>query len=419
MSQSPFDSIGPGSLPYVESLHADYQRDPQSVPEAWRSFFAAEETEEAQQPGFGPHFEPRSIFNPSAQSDQGGGERPAWTDEPTPVKNTAAIQRRLPALYRLSIFSELPEQALMLIASLLDEITVPADQLIFEAGSDGDALFIIESGRVEIIRGGEHVAFLESGEVLGELSVMDNIPRSADAKAINHCQLLRLCNQDLYRLLDKHGAIARGLFHTVTQRLRETNARQERVDLLIRAYRVRGHVLAEINPLGRTLAEHPELTLEHHGLSEKDLDLAFSTRTYFHSERDQRLRHLIAQLKKTYCGSIGVQFMHIDNPEVKNWLYTRMEATQNRRRMSHDEQLRIYRKLTDAETFEDFIAKKYLGAKRFSLEGGETLIPLLDMALDGLTRHGVRHVVIGNGRTCLYLSGCIGGVYVYYGDGEV
>ena len=103
----------------------------------------------------------------------------------------------------------------------------------------------------------------------------------------------------------------------------------------------------------------------------------------------------IEQLKKTYCGSVGVQFMHIDNPEVKNWLYTRMEATQNRRRMSRDEQLRIFRKLTDAETFEDFIHKKYLGAKRFSLEGGETLIPLMDMALDGLARHGVRHAVIG------------------------
>ena len=85
--------------------------------------------------------------------------------------------------------------------------------------------------------------------------------------------------------------------------------------------------------------------------------------------------------------------MHIDGYEVKNWLYTRMEATQTKR-MSRDEQLRIFRKLTDAETFEDFIHKKYLGAKRFA-SGGETLIPLMDLALDGLARHGVRRAIIG------------------------
>ena len=391
MSQSIFDTLGAGSLPYVESLHAQYLADPNSVPEAWRQFFAQDDEASS----FGPQFTASSIFAGSTSALNGVGDRPAWTDAPETVRVDPAMQKRIPFLYRLQIFAELPEQALQLIASLLEEVSVSAGEAIFEAGSDGDAMFIIERGQVEIIRGGDHVAFLNDGEVLGELSVMDNRPRSADAIAVKDCSLLRLDNQDLYRLLDQHGAIARGLFHTVTQRLRETNARQERVDLLIRSYRVRGHVMANINPLGRKLEEHPELTLEHHGLSEADLDLAFSTRTYFHSERDQRLRNLIEQLKKTYCGSVGVQFMHIDNPEVKNWLYTRMEATQNRRRMSRNEQLRIFRKLTDAETFEDFIHKKYLGAKRFSLEGGETLIPLLDMALDGLARHGVRHAVIG------------------------
>jgi 2-oxoglutarate dehydrogenase E1 component len=391
MSQSIFDSLGAGSLPYVESLHAQYLADPESVPEAWRAFFAQDDSASS----FGPTFAPRSIFAGSGPSFGNGEARPVWNEAPAAVPVDAAMQRRLPFLYRLQIFAQLPEQALLLIASLLEEVRVPAGETIFQAGSDGDAVYIIERGEVKIIRGGDHVASLNDGEVLGELSVMDNQPRSADAQAVRDCSLFKLANHDLYRLLDEHGAIARGLFHTVTQRLRETNARQERVDLLIRSYRVRGHAVANINPLGHSVEEHPELTLEHHGLSEADLDLAFSTRTYFHSDRDQRLRHLVEQLKKTYCGSVGVQFMHIDNPEVKNWLYTRMEATQNRRRMSHEEQLRIFRKLTDAETFEDFIHKKYLGAKRFSLEGGETLIPLLDMALEGLARHGVRHAIIG------------------------
>ena len=390
MSQSIYDTIDAGSLPYVEALHEQYLQDPNSVPERWRAFFAQDDDATH----FGPQFAASSIFA-GARSEASGQDRPAWSDAPAAVPVNPAMQRRLPFLYRLRIFAELPEKALSLIANLLEEVTVAEGETIFEAGSDGDAVYFIERGRVEIQRAEEHVAFLGDGEVLGELSVMDNRPRSADAKAVADCSLLRLGNQDLYRLLDEHGAIARGLFHTVTQRLRETNARQERVDLLIRSYRVRGHVMANINPLGNKLEEHPELTLEHHGLSEADLDLAFSTRTYFHSERDQRLRTLVEQLKKTYCGSIGVQFMHIDNPEVKNWLYTRMEATQNRRSMSRDEQLRIFRKLTDAETFEDFIHKKYLGAKRFSLEGGETLIPLMDLALDGLARHGVRHAIIG------------------------
>ena len=127
---------------------------------------------------------------------------------------------------------------------------------------------------------------------------MDNRPHSADASAIEDTRVLLLEREMLYSLLDEHGEIARGLFHTVTQRLRETNARQERVDLLIRSYRVRGHAVAQVNPLAPESTEHPELTLEHHGLSERDLDLSFATRTYFQGQSNQKLRHLVTQLKR-------------------------------------------------------------------------------------------------------------------------
>ena len=298
-------------------------------------------------------------------------------------------------LSQLPLFAELPGEALKLISSVTAERNYAAGASLFEAGSDSKGVFFIQSGSVRVSRGDSFSLELKAGRIVGELSVMDNRPHSADASAIEDTRVLLLEREMLYSLLDEHGEIARGLFHTVTQRLRETNARQERVDLLIRSYRVRGHAVARVNPLAPESTEHPELTLEHHGLSERDLDLSFATRTYFQGQSNQKLRHLVTQLKETYCGSIGVQFMHIDNPDVKNWLYTRMEASQNRRRMSRAEQHRIFRKLTDAEIFEDFIHKKYLGAKRFSLEGGETLIPLMDMALEGLARDGAEHVIIG------------------------
>ena len=101
------------------------------------------------------------------------------------------------------------------------------------------------------------------------------------------------------------------------------------------------------------------------------------------------------RLRNTYCRSIGVQFMHIDDPAARQWLQHRMESTQNRLALSREEQLRILMRLTDAVIFEEFLRKKFLGAKTFSLEGSETLIPLLDLAIEKASRQGVRDIVIG------------------------
>lgn len=385
--------FGSESLAYVESLLHEYRQDPSNIPQEWQETFAAEEEEakDVQGRALTPQIGPRSIFNPA--SSQNG--RPAWSGAPIPEPTRTPSPATVQFLQRLPLFSELPNEALTLIASLTTEEDFKKGDVLFQAGGQSSAVYFVQSGEVELSRADEFIARLGAGEVLGEMSVMDNKPHSTDVRALSPVKVLQLSSENLYALLDKHGEIARGLFHTVTQRLRETNARQERVDLLIRSYRVRGHAVANMNPLSPSIGEHPELTLEHHGLSKRDLKLSFATRTYFQGAKDQELGQLLSHLQETYCGSIGVQFMHIDNPDVKNWLYTRMEATQNRRRMSHDEQLRILRKLTDAEIFEDFIHKKYLGAKRFSLEGGETLIPLMDLAIESLTRHGTRHVIIG------------------------
>ena len=177
-------------------------------------------------------------------------------------------------------------------------------------------------------------------------------------------------------------------------RVSDMVVRQDRVDQLVRAYRVRGHSLADLDPLGRPRPHHPELELAFYDLTGDDLDRPFSSRTV-HGPGVMTLRQIIEHLRATYCRSIGVQYMHIDDVEIKFWLQTHMEDTENRRQLSREEQLRILTKLTDAEIFEQFIQKKFLGAKRFSLEGGESLVPLLDMAIEEAAGYGVEEVVIG------------------------
>ncbi len=172
-------------------------------------------------------------------------------------------------------------------------------------------------------------------------------------------------------------------------------SRQDRVDQLVRAYRVRGHLVARLDPLGLPRDPHPELEPSFYGLTEADLDRVVSARTISASGGMIPLREAIQRLKNTYCRSIGVQFMHIDDLRPKMWLQERMESTQNRLAMSRDEQIRVLTKLTDAVIFEEFIQRKYLGAKRFSLEGGESLIPLLDGAIQLAAAQGQREVVIG------------------------
>src|SRR5258706_11238944 len=169
--------------------------------------------------------------------------------------------------------------------------------------------------------------------------------------------------------------------------------RQDRVDQLIRAYRVRGHMIAKVDPLNLPRSHPPELDPEFYGLGD-DLDRSFSARTIAKSPV-MTLREILNLLNSTYCRSIGVQFMHIDDLEVKNWLQDRMEHSQNRLRLDRDPQLRILTKLTDSVMFEEFVQKKYLGAKSFSLEGSESLIPLLMFAIDRAAAQGVEQVVLG------------------------
>ncbi|MBI1348430.1 2-oxoglutarate dehydrogenase E1 component [bacterium] len=168
---------------------------------------------------------------------------------------------------------------------------------------------------------------------------------------------------------------------------------QERVGRLIRNYRAMGHYAAQIDPLGRTRPEVKELELSACDLTEADLDRTFSTVTAG-GPNLRTLREILQWLKNTYCRSIGVQFMHIDDMRVREWLQNRMEATENRLFLKREQQLRILKRLSDAVVFEEFIQKKFQGKKTFSLEGAETLIPLLDQAIYHGAEQGVEEVVL-------------------------
>jgi 2-oxoglutarate dehydrogenase E1 component len=171
-------------------------------------------------------------------------------------------------------------------------------------------------------------------------------------------------------------------------------AKQDSVDQLVRGFRVRGHLEANLDPLQRPRQTVRELSLEAYGLSPADFQKVFSART-IEGENFRTLEEIVDLLRQTYCRSIGVQFMHIDDPDVRHWLQTRMERTQNRLHLHRQTQIRILTRLTDAVIFEEFVRKKFVGAKTFSLEGAETLIPLLDLALEKAGDHGVQQVILG------------------------
>ena len=169
---------------------------------------------------------------------------------------------------------------------------------------------------------------------------------------------------------------------------------QDRVDQLIRGFRVRGHLEAKIDPLGMPRETNSELNPESYGLHKGILTQKFSARTVG-GQNIQTLEEIVQLLRNTYCRSIGAQFMHIDDHNVRYWLQSRMESTQNRINLNRKMQVRILTKLTDAVIFEEFVRRKYIGAKTFSLEGAETLIPLLDLALEKAGEHDVEEVVLG------------------------
>jgi 2-oxoglutarate dehydrogenase E1 component len=170
-------------------------------------------------------------------------------------------------------------------------------------------------------------------------------------------------------------------------------AKNSAVDSLIYRYRDLGHLIALTDPLSPEQTEHAELSLAAFGLSEAELEQTFYPMRF--PKQSATLREIVALLRETYCGEIGVELMHIQNPVKRDWLKRRMEERRNRPEFSRDEQLHILAKLQEATLFETFLHRKFLGQKRFSLEGGEVIIPLLDSLLNQAAQRGVSDIIMG------------------------
>ncbi|MDX2038763.1 MAG: 2-oxoglutarate dehydrogenase E1 component [Isosphaeraceae bacterium] len=170
---------------------------------------------------------------------------------------------------------------------------------------------------------------------------------------------------------------------------------QAAVTRLIDAYREMGHYLADLDPLGLTPRQESleQLDPAAFGLTDADLDRSFFNR--LHEPPYSTLRELIAALRETYCRTIGVEFMHIRNPEIRAWLLERMEPQRNQPKFSKRQKWRIILKLVEADQFEAFLKLRFTGEKRFGIEGGETLIPMLDAIIERSGTYGVRDIVMG------------------------
>ena len=168
--------------------------------------------------------------------------------------------------------------------------------------------------------------------------------------------------------------------------------KQSRVMQLINMYRVRGHLLADLNPIAWEVLSHPELDISHYGLSVWDLDREFLTDGLAGPPR-QTLRQILDTLRDSYARTIGVEYMHISDPEEKRWIQQRVESPTEE--LAADDKKHILERLNAAEGFERFLHSKYTGHKRFSLEGAESLIPMLDELLNTAADQGMVEVVMG------------------------
>ena len=165
---------------------------------------------------------------------------------------------------------------------------------------------------------------------------------------------------------------------------------------LLTAYRSRGHLAANLDPLGLTeKMSAPDLGLAFHGLGDADLDTEFDTGNYAGNGQRLKLRELLARLQQTYASTIGAEFMYISNHEQRNWIYSRLEQAAGKSSLDKSGKQRVLDGLTAAEGLERYLHTKYVGQKRFSLEGGDSLIPMIDDVVRAAGDNGIKELVIG------------------------
>src|SRR6266480_3717319 len=169
---------------------------------------------------------------------------------------------------------------------------------------------------------------------------------------------------------------------------------QTRIDGLVYAYRTLGHTIARLDPLAKKRPENPLLCLRELGFNEKDLDMQVASK-FFLDNRKMTLREMIATLEGIYADTIGAEFQHIQNPRVRNWVLHRLESRPANRDTLRETQIGMLRTLLEAETFEKFLHTRYVGQKRFSLQGAESLMVILDAILQRCPREGIEEICMG------------------------
>ncbi|NDV91567.1 2-oxoglutarate dehydrogenase E1 component [Alteromonas sp. 345S023] len=221
--------------------------------------------------------------------------------------------------------------------------------------------------------------------------IFDNLPKVEGVELeTNHTSV-----KDQFRKLAALGPMAR-MSSVPVEGPSASDSRQVKVLQLINAYRFRGHQHANLDPLG--LWQQPrvrDLELSHHSLSEDDFDSVFNVGSYAIGKESMSLGELFKSLNRTYCGSIGAEYMHITDTDQKRWLQQKIESVQAKPEISKEEKLSILKGLTAADGMEKYIGSKFPGAKRFSLEGGDALIPMLKGLISKAGTAGTKEVVIG------------------------
>ena len=198
-----------------------------------------------------------------------------------------------------------------------------------------------------------------------------------------------------FALGNNNGALASALAGPTDANLNIIDSlKQAHVHYLINAYRSIGHLQAHLDPLSAAPAPLAKLSLDQFKLSQADLETSFDTGTYLNGGQ-MKLRDIIATLQQTYCGHVGVEYAHIQDTDCRRWLQERIESTRLQPKFTQPQKVRILRRVHKAELFERFLHTKYVGQKRFSLEGGETIIAALDAIIDHSPDVGVEEIVLG------------------------
>lgn len=178
----------------------------------------------------------------------------------------------------------------------------------------------------------------------------------------------------------------------------EASAKLVKIMQFINAYRFRGHLEANLDPLNYyrwKTSQVPELNYQYHGFTEQDLNETFNINRFVYNKEMIKLGELAELLKKTYCGSIGLEFMHVQDMEQKNWLQTKMESFVEQPLFTRDEKINLLKELTAADGLERYLGAKFPGAKRFSLEGSDAFIPMMKEIIRQASREGITDVVMG------------------------